>query len=104
MHIMENLRIEKADDMIEYQEITCHIINDLKIDLSWKAQIVAIGEGMEAPAFLTYSSIVTKSGIKLAFLIVALNDLDIMSCNIGNIFVTGEILVKSSSLIWGASR
>ena len=41
----------------------------------------------EAPASLTYSSVVSRDSVKIAFLYGALNDLDIMVCNIGNAYL-----------------
>jgi hypothetical protein len=47
-----------------------------------KAQFVASGHMTEAPNLLTYLSVVSRESVKIAFLIAALKDLDLMSSNI----------------------
>ena len=47
------------------------------MDFMRKACFVANGAKTEAPASITCSSIVSRDIIKLAFIIIALNDLDI---------------------------
>jgi hypothetical protein len=42
---------------------------------------------MEAPLSITYSSVMARDSVRLAFLIMALNDLGIMSCDIGNAYL-----------------
>ena len=41
----------------------------------------------EAPASLTYSSVVARDSVKIAFLYAALNDLDLSACDIGNAYL-----------------
>lgn len=77
----------KAEKLDGFQNIECHIIFDVKIDFSRKARFVAGGHMTEAPASLTYSSVVSRDSVKIAFLYGALNDLDIMACNIGNAYL-----------------
>jgi hypothetical protein len=72
-------------ELIGFHEIGCHIIFDVKMDFTRKARFVAGGHmTMMAPSSMTYSSIVSRDSIRLAFLIAALNDLDIMSCDLEN--------------------
>ena len=56
-----------------YQEITCYVISDLKMDFTWKEIFVANGSKTESPVALTYSIVVSRDSVQLAFLIVALN-------------------------------
>jgi hypothetical protein len=56
----------------------------LKLDLSRKARFVAGGRMTEQPPSLTYVSVVSRGSVRLAFLIVALNDLDILSADLIN--------------------
>ena len=51
------------------------------MDFTQNARFVAGGHMTEAPNSLTYSSVVSRESVKIAFLIVALNDLDLMSCD-----------------------
>ena len=48
----------------------------------------------EAPASLTYSSVVSRDSVKIAFLVGAINDLDIMACNIGNAYLNAPCREK----------
>jgi hypothetical protein len=77
-----------------HQEIKCHIIFDVKMDFTRKARFVAGGHMMEAPNSLTYLSVVSQESVKLAFLIAVLNDLDIMSCDIGNAYLNAACREK----------
>ena len=61
-----------------YQRIHCHIIFDVKMqDFSRKAQCVASGHCTEAPATITYASVVSLETARLALTIAALNDLTV---------------------------
>jgi len=79
---------EKAPIMSKY--IRCHMIFDLKLDLTRKARFVAGGHMTDPPTCLTYSSVVSRDSVRLAFLIAALNDLDILSADIGNAYLNAE--------------
>jgi hypothetical protein len=67
--------------------IPFHMIFDMKIDLTRKARFVAGGHWTDTPSQLTYSSVVTRESIRIAFLIAALNDLDILAANVGNVYL-----------------
>jgi hypothetical protein len=67
--------------------IPCHMIFDIKLDLTRKARFVAGGHWTDTPTQLTYSSIVTRESVRIAFLIAALNDLEILSADVGNAYL-----------------
>jgi hypothetical protein len=46
-------------DFVGYQEISCHMVFNVKMDLTRKAQFVAGGHMTETPVSLTYSSVVS---------------------------------------------
>ena len=77
------MRKGKVDDMCGYQEITYHVLFDVKMDFTWKSIFVANGIRTEAPVSLTYSIVVSRDSVRLSFLIAELNDLDVMACDIG---------------------
>ena len=79
---LEDVRSGKAKDMIGYQEIGCHIVFDIKMDFSRKARFVAGGHTTDAPASMTYSSVVSRESVRLGFMIAALNGLDVMACDL----------------------
>ncbi len=79
----EQARTGKEPSMIGYQEIRCHVIFDVKMDFTRKARFVAGGHTTDTPGSITYSSVVSRDSVRLAFLIAGLNDLDRTSrrCN-----------------------
>jgi hypothetical protein len=78
-HIPEEIRSGKALEMTGNQEITCHLVFNIKMDFTQKAHFVAHWPRTEVPLSMTYSSMVAWDNVRLAFLIAVLNDLDIMS-------------------------
>ena len=73
-----------------YKEIGYHIIFNVKMDVHFtrKSRLVANGHETEyVPNWDTYSSVVSRDSVQLAFLYEALNDLDIFSCDISNAYL-----------------
>jgi len=62
---------------------------DIKMDgeFTRKARFVAGGHTTEAPASTTYSSVVSRESVHIAFLVAALNDLDIFAADVGNAYL-----------------
>jgi hypothetical protein len=89
----EQVRNDKTA-YVGFQEITCHMIFDVKMDLTRKARFVAGGHLTETPASITYSSVVSRDSVRLAFLIAALNDLDILACDVGNAYLNAPCREK----------
>jgi hypothetical protein len=81
-------------DFVSYQEIDCHMIFDIKMDLTRKARFVAGVHMTETPTSITYSSVVSRDSVRIAFLIAALNDLDIMACDISNTYLNAPCKEK----------
>jgi hypothetical protein len=84
--------LEQARDgkiLVGYQEIGCHMIFDVKMDGSFtrKARLVAGGHTTETPASITYSSVVSRESVRLAFTIAGLNDLDVFAADISNAYL-----------------
>jgi hypothetical protein len=90
----DDIRRGKVEDMKGYQEIKCHIVFDVKMDFTRKARFVAGGHMTEAPVALTYSSVVSRDSVRLAFLIAALNGLDVACCDIGNAYLNAKCREK----------
>jgi hypothetical protein len=72
-----------------YQEIKYHWVFDIKIDGNFtrKARLVTGGHTTETPVAMTYSSVVSRDSIRIAFLLAGLNDLKICAANIGNSYL-----------------
>jgi hypothetical protein len=79
-----------------YQKITCHMNFDVKMGENFrrKARFVADGHKTKAPAAMTYSSVVSRDSVRIALTILALNDLDIMACDIQNAYLTVDCQEK----------
>ena len=64
-----------------YQNITCHMIFDVKMGKIFrrKARFVADGHKTKTPAAMTYSSVVPMDSVRIALTISALNYLDVLA-------------------------
>jgi hypothetical protein len=76
-----------------FQEIKCHWVFDVKMDLTRKSRFVAGGHMTTTPV-QTYSSVVSRDSVRLAFLIAALNSLDLQACDVGNAYLNAECREK----------
>jgi hypothetical protein len=108
---MENCRVafkildEDEVAPVGFKFIKCHMIFDVKMDFTRKARFVAGGHMTDPPSTLTYSSVVSRDSIRLAFLIAALNDIDILACDIGNAYLNAaprEKVYTKAGLEFGA--
>ena len=72
--------------------IKCHMIFDVKIGENFhrKARLVAGGHTTDAPATLTYLSVVSRDSVRIALTIAVLNRLEVMACNIQNAYLTAD--------------
>ena len=95
---VENMTVEQArrseGELIGFQEIKCHIVFDVKMDFTRKARFVVGGHTTETPASLTYSSVVSRESVRIAFFLGALNGLDVLSCDIGNAYLNAPCREK----------
>ena len=75
-----------------YQEITCHMIFDVKMGENFrrKARMVADGHRTQTPAAITYSSVVSRDSVHIALTVAALNKLKVLLCDIQNAFLTAK--------------
>ena len=83
-----------ANIPIGYKKISLHMVFDIKMDLTRKARLVAGGHMTEVPHNLTYSSVVSRESVRIMFLIAALNDLQILSADIGNAYLNAPYREK----------
>ena len=99
---MKNNRIAFEDfdgdikDLKGYEQISGHLIFDVKLSENFrrKARFVADGHLVETPSSVTYSTVVSRESVRLLLLIAALNDLDIMGCDVQNAFLSADNLEK----------
>ena len=59
-----------------------------------KARMVAGGHTTEAPSSITYSSVVSRDSVRIALTIAALNNLDVLACDIQNTYLTAQCREK----------
>ena len=73
-----------------YQQIKCHMIFDVQMDENFrrKARFVAGGHTTETPTALTYSSVVCRDSVRSILLTAALNELQVMACDIQKAYLT----------------
>ena len=73
----------------EYNEITGHLIFDVKLGENFrrKARWVADGHKTSAPSAVTYSTVVSRDSVRIILLIAALNDLDVQGADIQNAYL-----------------
>ena len=77
-----------------FQDIGCHLFFDAKMDFTRKARFVADGSTTDVPVGLCYSSVVSLDSVRIDFLVAALNDLDVFSCDIGNAYLNAKCREK----------
>ena len=96
---MKNFRPEfdtwdkpEGDTPPGYQETKCHLIFDIKMreNFRCKAHLVAGGHMADTPTTLTYYSVVLRDSVRIALTIAALNEIDILSCDIQNAYLSAE--------------
>ena len=72
---------------IGYNKINGHMVFDIKMDLTRKCRYVANGNETEPPKEMTYSSVVSRDSVRIFFLLAALNDLEVLACDIQNAYL-----------------
>jgi len=90
-----------------YQHIDCHMVFDIKLDLTRKAWFVAGGHQTDPPKELTYSSIMSKDSVCIIFTLATLNDLSILSADVQNAYLnapTKERVYTTAGPEFGPSR
>ncbi len=75
---------DDAPDPVGHKKIGVHIVFDIKASFQRKARLVTDGHLTDPPASITYASVVSRESVRLAFMIAALNDLDVLAADIGN--------------------
>ena len=90
-----------------YKKITCHMNFEIKMDLRQKARYVAGGHLTDPPTSMTYSTVVSRESVRIAFLLAALNNLEILAGDIQNAYLnapTSEKLYFVGGKEWKADE
>ena len=67
------------------------VFNTKMEDFRQKARLMAGGHITKAPAPIIYASVVLRETVRIAFMIAALNDLEVKSGNILNAYVQASV-------------
>jgi hypothetical protein len=94
---MKNVRVAFSildDDKnlpVDYLQIPCRLL-----DFTRKTRLVAGGHVTDLPAIITYASVLSRELVRIALLIAALNDLDVLGADISNAYLTAP----NSERVW----
>ena len=95
---MENVRVafkvlsDRKSVPIGYQFVRCHMVFNIKMeDFRRKSRLVAGGNMTKAPATIAYANVVLRETVKIALMIAALNNLEVMLGDILNIYVQAPV-------------
>ena len=96
--LLDGLTAEKIRDghekLVGFKEIKCHMIFDVRMDFTQKSRYVAGGHTTTAPTSLTYSSVVSRDSVRIAFLLAGLHGLNLMACDVGNAYFNTDCREK----------
>lgn len=106
---MRNVRpaLEFNDDdviPVGHSKVRLHGIFDVKMDLTRKFRLVANGNETDPPKESVYSTVVSRDSVRLFFLLAALNDLDVLSADIQNAYLSAPCKEKLYTIAgpeWG---
>jgi len=71
-----------------YKFCDIQLVWDIKLDLTRKCRLVARGDKLEPPKADTFASVVSRDSVRLFFLLAALNDLEVLSCDVQNAYIS----------------
>ena len=98
---MENVRVafkvlpDGKSVPIGHQFVQCHMVFDIKMeDFRCKARLVAGGHMTKAPATITYASAVMRETVRIALIIITLNELEIKLSDILTAYVQAFVTEK----------
>ena len=74
--------------------VKCHIIFDVKMDLTRKSRYVAGGHMTKPPSSVTYASVVSRESVRIILTLAALNGLEVLSSDIQNAYLTAPTKEK----------
>ena len=80
---------------VGYRKMRGHMIFDIKLDLTRKARWVADGSQSEMPRESTYSSVVSRDSVRIFFTLAALNDVDVLACDVQNAYLNAPTNEKN---------
>ena len=95
-NVMPAFEFRDDDKMpIGYKEIGCHMIFDVKMDLTRKSRLVSRGHKTDPPKDSTYASVVSRDSVRIAFTVAALNGLDVLCADVQNAYLNAPTTEKN---------
>ncbi len=73
-----------------YKKIPGHIVWDVKMNFTRKAQYITGGHCTNPPKVMTYSSVVSRESMQIALFLAALNGLGVHLTDIGNAYLMAQ--------------
>jgi Reverse transcriptase (RNA-dependent DNA polymerase) len=81
--------------LVGLQEIKCHKVFDIKVEnLVRKARFVAGGHTTDTRASMTYSSVVARDSVRIAFLLAAVEGLEVWAADVSNAYLIADCREK----------
>ena len=77
-----------------YSPVDLMMIVDVKLDFTRNTRLVTRGDMTDPHETLTYSSVVSRESVRIAFLIAALNNIEITMFDIGNAYLNATTTEK----------
>ena len=71
-----------------FKELSVHLIFNVKMDMTCKAWLVSDGHKVADPKGSTYTGVVSRETVRIAFTYTTLNGLDILTADIHNAYLT----------------
>lgn len=83
---------DKDEIPVGHKKLELHWIFDIKLgSLTRKSRLVANGNEHSPPSSITFSSVVARDSVRIFFLMAALLDVSVLSCDIENAYLTAPI-------------
>jgi Reverse transcriptase (RNA-dependent DNA polymerase) len=92
-----NIAFEVREDgkpPLGFKHVQLMMIFNIKMDFTRKARLLTRGDLTDTPPALTYSSVISRESVWIAFLIAALNDLDVLMFDMGNAYLNADTTEK----------
>ena len=93
-----NFQVIGCEDksLVGYKEITCHLIFDVKINLTQKVRCMTGGHLTNLPSSVKYASNISQEIIRISFLVASSNELGILAGDTQNALIHAENKEKHS--------
>ena len=91
--VRKAFKILEEDDThpVGYTKVSCHLVFDVKMTLQRKVRLVCNGAKVDPPVTVcTFASVVSRESVRIAFMLAALNGLDLEGADISNAYINAD--------------